>query len=111
MCRKKSNLSGNLLGESIWTGAVMGWRDWTGILQDITLDSANAFSDALLKKTLSSATAVRELDAKITEFKRQIDKLTSTKSGTADTRAVVTIVAGEAGPAQLRLTYREPPAW
>jgi len=80
-------------------------------IPDITPDSASAFSDTLLKKTLSSATAVRELDAKMAEFKRQIDKLTSTKSGTTDTRAVVTIVAGEAGPAQLRLTYREPPAW
>jgi len=74
-------------------------------------DSANTFSDTLLEKTLANATAVWELDAKITELNRQINKLRGAKSGTADTRAVVTIVAGEAGPAQLRLTYRESPAW
>jgi len=70
-------------------------------------DSANAFSGTLFDKTLSNATAVRELDVKITELNRQINKLKRAKSGTADTRAVVTIVADEAGPAQLRLTYRE----
>ena len=76
-------------------------------MPDLTPDSANAFSDTLFEKTLANATAVRELDAKLTELERKINKIRGTKAGTADTRAVVTIVAGEAGPAQLRLTYRE----
>lgn len=73
----------------------------------LTPDNATSFSSTLFEKTLSNATAVRELDAKITEFDRQIEKLEDAKSGTADVRAVVTIVADDAGPAQLRLTYRE----
>jgi len=77
----------------------------------LTPDSANAFSDVLFEKTLANATAVWELDTKILELNRQIDKIETTKAGTADTRAVVTIVADEAGPTQLRLTYRESPAW
>ena len=76
-------------------------------MPDLAPDSANAFSDTLLEKTLFNATAVRELDAKVTELGRKINKLKSAKTGTADTKAVVTIVADEAGPAQLRLTYRE----
>ena len=76
-------------------------------MPDLTPDSANAFSDTLFEKTLSNATAVRELNAKSAELSRKINKLKGTKSGTADTRAVITIVADEAGPAQLRLTYRE----
>jgi len=73
----------------------------------LTPDNATSFSSTLFEKTLSNATAVRELDAKITELDRQIEKLEDAKSGTADVRAVVTIVADDAGPAQLRLTYRE----
>jgi len=84
-----------------------GYGGTMASMPDLTPDSANAFSDTLFKKTLSNATAIRELDAKITELNRQINKLKGTKSGTADTRAVVTIVADEAGPTQLRLTYRE----
>jgi len=80
-------------------------------MSDLTPDSANAFSDTLFEKTLSNATAVRELDAKVTELGRKINKFKGTKSGTANTRAIVTVVAGEAGPAQLRLTYRESSAW
>ena len=76
-------------------------------MPDLTPDSANAFSGTLFEKTLSTATAVRGLDAKITELNRQINKLDGAKLGTAETRAVITIVADEAGPTQLRLTYRE----
>ena len=79
-------------------------------MPDLTPDSANAFSETLFKKTLSNATAVRELTAKLAELGRKINKLKGAKAGTADTRAIVTIVADEAGPAQLRLTYRESPA-
>ena len=84
-----------------------GYGGTMASMPDLAPDSASAFSDTLFEKTLANATAVRELDAKITELSRRIDKLKGTKSGTADTRAVVTIVADEAGPAQLRLTYRE----
>jgi len=80
-------------------------------MPDLTPSSANAFSDMLFEKTLSNATAVLELDAKMTDLDGRINKLKDAKAGTADTKAVVTIVADEAGPAQLRLTYRESSAW
>ena len=83
-----------------------GFGKAAATMPDLTPDDANSFTDTLLKKTLSNAAAVRELDAKMTELGRQINKLRDVKIGTADTRAVVTIVADEAGPAQLRLTYR-----
>ena len=76
-------------------------------MPNLTPESANAFSDTLFGKTLSNATAVRELNTKLAELGRKINKLEGTKAGTADTRAVVTIVADEAGPAKLRLTYRK----
>ena len=76
-------------------------------MSDLTPDSANAFSEALFKKTLSNATAVRELNVKLAELGRKINRLKRAKAGTADARAVVTIVADEVGPTQLRLTYRE----
>ena len=74
---------------------------------DLTPVNANSFSDTLFEKTLANGFAVRELDAKITELDRQIEKLQDAKVGTANVRASVTIVADEAGPAQLRLTYRK----
>ena len=76
-------------------------------MPDLTLDSANAFSDTLLEKTLTNAAAVRKLNAKLAELGRKINKLKGAKAGTANARAVITIVADEAGPTQLRLTYRE----
>jgi len=76
-------------------------------MPDLTPDSASSFSDKLFEKTLSNATAVRGLDAEIMELRRQIDKLKDAKTGMTDVRAIVTIVADKAGPAQLRLTYRE----
>ena len=79
-------------------------------MPDLAPDSANSFSDTLFEKTLSNSAAIRELNAKITELERQISKLELTRIGYPKVRAVVTVVAGEAGPAQLRLTYRESPA-
>jgi len=76
-------------------------------IPDLTPDSAISFSDTLLEKTLSNAAAVRELGAKIAELDRKINRLGDAKTGDTNARAVVTIVAEEAGPAQLRLTYRE----
>ena len=84
-----------------------GYGGTMASMPNLSPDSANAFSDTLFEKTLSNATAVRELDAKITELSRKINKLEGENTGTADTRAIVTIVADEANPAQLRLTYRE----
>jgi len=76
-------------------------------IPDLTPDGANSFSDTLFEKTLSNATVVRGLDAKITELNRKINRLEGARAGMADVRAIVTIVADEAGLAQLRLTYRE----
>ena len=84
-----------------------GYGGTMASMPNLSPDSANAFFNTLFKKTLSNATTIRELDANITELSRQINKLKGAKAGTANTRAVVTIVADEAGPAQLRLTYRK----
>lgn len=73
---------------------------------DATPGGANSFSSTLFEKTLSNTATVRELDAKIAELSRQIGRL-GKKAGTSDVRAVVTIVADEAGTAQLKLAYRE----
>ena len=75
--------------------------------QDLNPDGANHFADKLFKKTISNATIVSELDAKITELGRRSSKLEAANVNKANTRAVITVVANEAGPAQLRLTYRE----
>ena len=74
---------------------------------DLTPAGANSFSDTLFEKTLANAAAVRELNAKIAKLNRQIEKLEDANTGTANVRATITIVADEAGPAQLRLTYRK----
>ena len=76
-------------------------------IPDLAPESANSFSDTLFEKTLSNATAVRGMDAEIMELRRQIDRLKDAKTGMTDARAIVTIVADKADPAQLRLTYRE----
>jgi hypothetical protein len=76
-------------------------------MPDLTPESANSFSDTLFEKILSNSASIRELDEKITEVDRQIDKLEEARIGSADVKAVVTVVADVAGPAQLRLTYRE----
>ena len=84
-----------------------GYGGTMASMPDLSPDSANAFSDTLFEKTLSNATAVLELNAKSAELSRKINKLKGTKAGTADMRAVITIVTDEAGHAQLRMTYRE----
>lgn len=77
-------------------------------MPDLTPENANSFSDTLFEKTLSNLAAIRELDEKITELERQISKLEDARAGTADAKATITIVADEAGPAQLELMYRKP---
>lgn len=89
------------------TAILKGFGKEMANMPDLTPDSASSFADTLLEKTLSNAAAVRELDAKITEVERQINKLELERVGTTDVRAVVTIVAEEAGHAELRLVYRE----
>ena len=76
-------------------------------MPDLSPGSASSFSDTLFEKALSNATAIRELDAKIAELGWQIDKLINGEVGSANARAIVTVVADEAGPAQLKLTYRK----
>jgi len=91
-------------------GILKGYGKNMANMPDLTPDSVNSFSDMLFEKTLSNAAAVQGLDADIMELRRQIDKLEDAKTGTTNVRAIVTIVADGAGPAQLRLTYRESPA-
>ena len=88
-----------------------GFGEKMASMPDLTPDSANAFSDTLFEKTLANTAVIRELDAKLTELGRKINKLVAARTGATDARVAVTIVADEAGPAQLRLTYRESSPW
>jgi hypothetical protein len=70
-------------------------------------DQAIAFSNKLLNKILSCAETVLELDEMIARLDQKINKLRSSRSGAAFTKAIITILADEDGSAQLRLIYRE----
>ena len=74
---------------------------------DLTPTQALTFSDTLFDKILACAETVRELNEKITRLDQKINKLRTSKNEAADTKAVITILAGEDGPARLRLIYRE----
>ena len=74
---------------------------------DLNPDQANTFVDTLFEKTLACAETVKALDDKIEEVKRKIDKAQSEKAGSAFVKAVITIIANEDGPVQLKLTYRQ----
>ena len=74
---------------------------------DLNPDQANAFVETLFEKTLACAKAVKALDEEIEEIKRKIDKAESEKAGSAFVKAVITIVANDDGPVQLKLTYRQ----
>ena len=91
------------------TAILTGFGKAMAAMPDLTPDRVNSFSGTLFKKTLSNAAAALELDTKITELQRQINKCELARIGKTDVRAVVTIVADEAGRAQLKLTYREYP--
>lgn len=73
---------------------------------DLTPDQANAFADTLFEKTLTYAKAVKALDDEITDIKRRISKAKSERAGSAFVKAVITIIANDDGPVQLKLTYR-----
>jgi len=73
----------------------------------IAPDQANAFSDTLYDKILGCAETVRDLDESIARLTRKIDQLGVSKVGEAHAKAIITILADEDGPAQLRLIYRE----
>jgi len=73
----------------------------------LTPDQASTFSNTLFGKILAGAEAVRDLDEKIVRLNQKVNKLKSSKAGTAYTKAIITILADEDGPAQLRLIYRE----
>ena len=77
-----------------------------GDMPDLTPDQANSFVDTLFEKTLACAETVKALDDKIEEVKRRIDKVESEKAGSAFVKAVITVVANDDGPVQLKLTYR-----
>ena len=74
---------------------------------NVTPDQANTFADTLFKKTLTCAETVKVLDDEIVEIKRRIDKAESEKAGSTFAKAVITVVATNDGPAQLKLTYRQ----
>ena len=73
----------------------------------LTTDQANAFSDTLYDKILTCAETVRGADEKITQLNQKINQMQSSRVGAAHTKAMITILADEDGPAQLRLIYRE----
>ena len=75
--------------------------------REINPDQAIAFSDTLFDKILACGEAVRELNEQTTRLNQKINKLRSSKSGEAFTKATITIFADEDGPGQLRLIYRE----
>ena len=84
-----------------------GFGDKIGDMPEITPDQANAFANTLFKKTLACAQVVAVLDDKIKEVERKINKAESGKAGSAFVKAVITIVANDSGPVQLKLAYRQ----
>ena len=74
---------------------------------DITPGQAKTFSDTLFDKILACAETVRDLDEKITRLNQKTIKIQNSKRGAAFTKAVITILADEDGPVQLRLIYCE----
>ena len=80
-----------------------------GIAQepDLTPDQARTFFDALFDKTLACAETVRDLDERIAQLNQRHNRIQNSRAGTAFTRAIITILAEEDGPVQLRLIYRE----
>ena len=84
-----------------------GFGGKLGDKPDLTPDQASAFAETLFKKTLACAETVKVLDAEILEIRRKISKTVAEKAGTATVKAVITIVANDDGPVQLKLTYRQ----
>jgi len=74
---------------------------------DITPGQAETFSDTLFDKILACAETVRDPDEKITRVNQKTNEIQNSKRGAAFTKAVITILADEDGPVQLRLIYRE----
>lgn len=77
-------------------------------MPELTPENANSFSDTLFEKIISNSAAIQELDEKITRVDQQTNRLEDARAGEANAKAAITIVADEAGPARLKLTYREP---
>ena len=75
--------------------------------RDTSPDQAIAFFDVLFDKILACGELVRELCERIARLDQKINKFRSSRSGEASTKAIVTILADEDGPARLRLVYRE----
>ncbi|KAF9651185.1 hypothetical protein BDM02DRAFT_3259188 [Thelephora ganbajun] len=87
-------------------GMLKAFGSKMGDKPDLTPDQASSFADALYEKTLACAEIVKALDDKIAEIRRRIDKAESERAGSAFVKAVITIVANDDGPVQLKLTYR-----
>jgi hypothetical protein len=84
-----------------------GFGGKLGDKPDLTPDQASAFAETLFEKTLACAETVKGLEAEIEEIRRKISKTAAEKAGTATVKAVITIVANDDGPVQLKLTYRQ----
>jgi len=76
--------------------------------KEVTPDDATAFASQLVKKTIDNKRAIKELEGKIEVLSRWIERTQQEKQGTAQSKASVTIVAEEDGPAELHVSYREP---
>ena len=74
---------------------------------DLSPDQAHTFSGTVFDKILTCAETVRELNEKVVRLNQKINKMQSSKRGEAFTKAIITVLAGEDGPVQLRLIYRE----
>ena len=74
---------------------------------DLTPNQALTFSNTLCDKIIACGESVRELSEKIARLVQKINKLRSSKTNAAFTKAIITILAGEDGPMRLRLIYRE----
>jgi hypothetical protein len=85
-----------------------GFGEKMGDKPDITPEQANTFAGTLFEKTLACAEIVAALDTEIEEIERKINKAESEKAGSVFVKAIITIVADDDGPVQLKLTYRQP---
>ena len=75
--------------------------------RDLTPDQVETFSDTLFDKVIACGEAVWDIDAKVSQLTLKANEIQSTGIGAWLNKAVITIVADEDGPAQLRLIYRE----
>lgn len=73
---------------------------------DRTPNQAETFSNAPFDKTPACAESAKDLGERITQLNQRINKIQNSKVVAAFTKANITILADEDGPARLRLIYR-----